>query len=90
MPRKIPLRPLLISSSEDRCPRFLTLLLCDVMLGRGVDQVRPHPGDLRLRQSLCEMPGIMWSWPRRRTADPAVGRLRSLTRRECRWMARPN
>src|SRR5271167_223067 len=50
------------SSSVERCGRWpgrvgevgdglLTLFLCgDVMTGRGVDQVLPHPGDPELRE----------------------------------------
>ena len=58
----------------------VTLLLCgDVMLGRGVDQILPHPGDPTLRERSVHDAGIYvalaarlngsipqpvdWSWP---------------------------
>ena len=35
--------------------RLLTVFLCgDVMTGRGVDQVLPHPGDPELRESYVD------------------------------------
>jgi poly-gamma-glutamate capsule biosynthesis protein CapA/YwtB (metallophosphatase superfamily) len=65
------------SRADDRA---VTLFLCgDVMLGRGVDQILPHPGDPRLRERFVrdargyvalaeEVNGpvsrpVDWSWP---------------------------
>ena len=59
----------------------ITLFLCgDVMLGRGVDQILPHPGDPALRErylrdardyiglaeqvSCCATPAERCAWPR--------------------------
>ena len=40
------------SSKESGGVRLLTLFLCgDVMTGRGIDQVLPHPGDARIYES---------------------------------------
>jgi len=40
-----------MTSRRARRPRRVTLFLCgDVMLGRGVDQILPHPGDPRLSE----------------------------------------
>jgi poly-gamma-glutamate capsule biosynthesis protein CapA/YwtB (metallophosphatase superfamily) len=48
MPRSTQGRADMISPSR----QLVTLFLCgDVMLGRGVDQILPHPGDPRLREA---------------------------------------
>ncbi len=40
------------TSSHQSDPEQLTLFLCgDVMTGRGIDQVLPHPGDPRIYES---------------------------------------
>ena len=46
----------------------MTLFLCgDVMLGRGVDQILPHPGDPALREGyLADARGLRRTWRRRR------------------------
>ena len=54
----------------------ITLFLCgDVMTGRGIDQVLPHPGDPRLHEPYVGevMPADMCNW-RKRQADRSARR----------------
>ena len=41
-----------VTEKESKLPQHITLFLCgDVMTGRGIDQVLPHPSDPRLYES---------------------------------------
>ena len=54
---------------EGMAAGLVTLFLCgDVMLGRGVDQVLPHPGDPQLRETYARDAAPMSAWPSAPTA----------------------
>ena len=62
-----------VSSSNVRCsmdPKVLiTIFLCgDVMIGRGIDQILPNPGDPSLHEPYVRAPGLTFRLPRKRTA----------------------
>jgi poly-gamma-glutamate capsule biosynthesis protein CapA/YwtB (metallophosphatase superfamily) len=43
----------------------VTVFACgDVMPGRGVDQILPHPGDPELREPYVRDARAYWIWPR--------------------------
>ena len=52
---------------------LITIFLTgDVMVGRGIDQILPHPGDPAIHESYLKVPGAMWNLPRGFRTDPAA------------------
>lgn len=44
--------------------RLVTVFLCgDVMTGRGIDQILPHPSDPRIQKRASQMPVCTSHWP---------------------------
>ena len=64
-----------LAQGEEQVGREITLFLCgDVMLGRGVDQILPHPGDPTCGSRQSATPAPMSSWPSGARPGPAAGR----------------
>ena len=73
--------------SADLMPQAdsIRLFLCgDVMTGRGIDQVLPHPADPTLHEPYIGTPAPTWNAPRVSTAR-SRGRWSSITSGAMRW-----